>query len=49
MKILIVDDEKLIAQGVAYVIKQFGAEYGAVDTAFPAARPWKRWALPGMI
>ncbi len=34
MKILIVDDEKLIAQGVAYVIKQFGAEYGAVDTAF---------------
>lgn len=34
MKILIVDDEKLIAQGVAYVIRQFGEDYGPVDAAF---------------
>lgn len=34
MKILIVDDEKLIAQGVAYVIRQFGEDYGPVDVAF---------------
>ena len=34
MKILIVDDEKLIAQGAAYIIRQFGADYDPVDTAF---------------
>lgn len=34
MKILVVDDERLIAQGVAYIIRQFGPDYESVDTAF---------------
>lgn len=34
MKILVVDDEKLIAQGVAYIIRQFESDYESVDMAF---------------
>lgn len=44
MRILVVDDERLIAQGVAYVIRQFGSDYESVDTAFSGQEALEKMA-----